>query len=375
MSGLSSISMFRSLRGLVHGGTQGDQPSAKPTQVSFSARIRSVCVPLDTAHVPAHFSRYPAAVNVRSTDVEDALRNIRVQATEQRTRERRRAEIRHSNPFGDPFAICHCSADPDRLVMLASIVEVMWIHDGELPFPYARLKLTVGTSLISQIDVTEELPHEQANAAHVVLAGALRLDIDPARYKAENIRQKALANLMRTAIDADPQQAELMVRTLRDYLATFNSRDDDFDTMKEYMPYRIANCGYWISSFFIRWGMGLSLSTADYESIREYDVAMGNVLGLTNDYFSWDVEKDQPTDRIRNGVHVLTKEHGVSAESAQRMLLGIIVEEEGRAARLKKQRLRTPVSPEITQYLEAIELYVGGSCYWHATVPRYQIFE
>lgn len=119
----------------------------------------------------------------------------------------------------------------------------------------------------------------------------------------------------------------------------------------------------------------MTLSTADYESIGEYDVAMGNILGLTNDYFSWNVEKDQPTDRIRNGVRVIMRQHGVSADAARDMLLGLIVQEEGRAARLKQRRLLQPVSDEVSAYFEAIGLYVGGSCYWHATAPRYQKFE
>lgn len=121
--------------------------------------------------------------------------------------------------------------------------------------------------------------------------------------------------------------------------------------------------------------MGTTLTEEEYESIKEYDMAMGNILGLTNDYFSWNIEKDQPTDRMRNGVRVLMKQHGVSAEAAKTMLLGVIIEEESRAAKLREKRLEQPASEGLLRYIEAIELYVGGSCYWHATAPRYQRFE
>lgn len=130
-----------------------------------------------------------------------------------------------------------------------------------------------------------------------------------------------------------------------------------------------------MSSYFIRWGMDMTLSEEDYASIEQFDIAMGNVLGLTNDYFSWNIEKDQETDRMRNGVVVLMKEHQTTADAAKMMLLGIIVEQESLAAKLKEERLKKPASTEILQYFEAIELYVGGSCYWHSTAPRYQIFE
>lgn len=78
---------------------------------------------------------------------------------------------------------------------------------------------------------------------------------------------------------------------------------------------------------------------------------------------------------MRNGVVVLMKEHNITADAAKMILLGVIVEQESLAAKLKKERLEKPTSKEILQYFEAIELYVGGSCYWHSTAPHYQVFE
>ncbi|TGO44385.1 hypothetical protein BOTNAR_0837g00020 [Botryotinia narcissicola] len=99
--------------------------------------IYSTCQVIDTKKVPGFFSRYPAAISVGATDVESALSAVAREASQPDSRERRRALIRHSNAYGDPFSICHCSAEVERLVLLASIIEVMWIHD----------------------DVTEELDH------------------------------------------------------------------------------------------------------------------------------------------------------------------------------------------------------------------------
>jgi hypothetical protein len=47
---------------------------------------------------------------------------------------------------------------------------------------------------------------------------------------------------------------------------------------------------------------------------------------------------------------VLMNQHNTSADAAKMMLLGIIVEQESRAAKLKEERLRKPVSEEILQY-------------------------
>ncbi|PHH78251.1 hypothetical protein CDD82_3147 [Ophiocordyceps australis] len=290
-----------------------------------STTITSVCKPINPSRAPEFFSRYPVAISLNATKVTNALQDTIELASKPDSRERRRALIRHSNPDGNPFAICHCSAEPERLVILACIVDIMWIHD----------------------DVTEEL----------------------------NYNERALISLLRRAIDTEPSAGPRMIEMLREYLQNFDNRDDDFSRMADYMPYRIANCGYWMSSFFIRWGMGMTMSPEDYTSIQDYDVAMGNILGLTNDYYSWHVEKNQATDRIRNGVRVLMREHGVDADTARKLLLGIIIEEESKAARLKQERLTKPVSRDVALYFEAIELYVGGSCYWHAIAPRYRTFE
>ncbi|KAJ5184525.1 Terpenoid synthase [Penicillium cf. griseofulvum] len=313
--------------------------------------IPSVFESVQGYKVPIFFSRYPAGISIAAREVEDALRRIDELACEEGTRERRQAIVRHANPYGSYFTICHCSAFPERLLLFSCLAEVLWVHD----------------------DMTEEMDHISACREHDEMAKVLRLDIDQSMFKSGNMRQKTLAAVLRKAIDIDPAQAPTMIKMLKKYLATFDSIGGVFTRMEDYMPYRIANSGYWMSSYFVRWGMGMALSEEDYASVEQFDIAMGNVLGLTNDYFSWNMEKDQQEDRMRNGVAVLMKEHHTTAEAAKVMLLGVIVEQESLAAKLKEERLTKPASKEILQYFEAIELYVGGSCYWHSTAPRYQV--
>lgn len=120
--------------------------------------------------------------------------------------------------------------------------------------------------------------------------------------------------------------------------------------------------------------MDLTLSDEEYELIRDFDFSMGAILGLTNDYFSWNVEKSQETDRMRNAVPVLMAEYRILETVAKPLLKGIIVDEEEKACKLKQKVLQSydSLPPGILQYIEAIELYVGGSCYWHAIAPRYR---
>lgn len=77
------------------------------------------------------------------------------------------------------------------------------------------------------------------------LANVLQINIDPSSLDPKNKRQIALARALRRSIDIDQDKAPKMIETLQHYLATFDCQDDDFDRMDNYMPYRIANCGYW----------------------------------------------------------------------------------------------------------------------------------
>lgn len=99
---------------------------------------------------------------------------------------------------------------------------------------------------------------------------------------------------------------------------------------------------------------------------------MGNIAGLTNDYFSWDVEKRQVTDRMRNGVDVLMKEHAMDEEEAKNFLLGIIVQEESKALKMRQKISEESHPQAAVKYCAALDLFVGGSCFWQATAPRYQ---
>jgi hypothetical protein len=204
--------------------------------------ISAVCRSIDTTKTPLNFSRFPAAISIANDEVEQTLRELGEKATEPGTRVHRRVQIRHTCPTGDPFGICHASAFPERLVLLGSIVEIMWVHDGAvIPTSLCkRLRLTN-----SNIDITEEVDLKTATEQHELLKKVLIVNIDPDTFEFQNERQVLLANILQKAIQIDPEAAPTMIQTLRDYLETFDSRDDDFDNMSDYIPYRIINCGYW----------------------------------------------------------------------------------------------------------------------------------
>ncbi|PYI00107.1 terpenoid synthase [Aspergillus ellipticus CBS 707.79] len=306
---------------------------------------------IDPSVEPAHFSRFPVGIANNTEEVTAALNRAIEAAAVPGSREKKKALIRHADPGNEPFAICHCTGEPERLVVLSTIIELAWIND----------------------DVTEELTHTKAMVKHQILMEAMELDkLVSAPIGYFNQRELFFGLAVQKAVKMDPESGSKMISVLSNYLLTFDDSAEDFATMDEYNPYRVGNCGYWISSYFIRWGLGFDLTDSEYELIREFDFSMGIILGLTNDYFSWSIEKDQVTDRTRNAVRVLMKEHGVEDTAARSLLRGLIILEEEKAHRLKQKALNAtpPPSSAVLRYIDAIELYVGGSCYWHATAPR-----
>lgn len=117
--------------------------------------------------------------------------------------------------------------------------------------------------------------------------------------------------------------------------------------------------------------MDIHLTDEEVELVREFEWTLGGILALTNDYFSWNKEKLQFTDRVRNAVRVLMRQYSLSQEPARMLLKGAIVEEEEKAKRLRLNLMEGDLSADMKRYMEALELYAGGNCYWSATCPRY----
>ena len=106
--------------------------------------------------------------------------------------------------------------------------------------------------------------------------------------------------------------------------------------------------------------------------VSKYEHSIGVIAGLTNDYFSWEMERNQPTDRLRNAVAVLIKEHSIPESEAKVMLKDYIMKEEKKALELMHESESNKEDFEqVTRYLTALELFAAGYSFWCSTCPRY----
>jgi hypothetical protein len=66
------------------------------------------------------------------------------------------------------------------------------------------------------------------------------------------------------------------------------------------------------------------------------------------------------------------RQHSLLQEQARLLLKGLIVEEEEKAKWLRLAlESHDRLSSDLKRYIEALELYAGGNCYWSVMCPRY----
>ncbi|KAF8966743.1 isoprenoid synthase domain-containing protein [Flammula alnicola] len=307
---------------------------------------------VDTSLVPSYFSYLPVRIHKDVEAIDAATWDAIETCAPPGSKERIQAVYRHTNPYGSPYALCHGECDITKLEYFVRVVEMIWIDD----------------------DVTEELPHSEALYEHEVLRHGLHREFDDNHDtgKTVGVKKAYLRSAREGMLALDPVGTPAVLATLDTYLKEYDNSETDFMTIEEYLPYRIPNAGYFVCAHFTRWAMDIHLTEEEILATHEFERTLGGVLALTNDYFSWRKEKLQSTDRIRNAVPLLMRQYSLPEDQARLLLKGIIIEEEEKAKKLRmKLESRPDLSSDLKRYIEALELYSGGNCYWSATCPRY----
>ncbi|KAJ3743730.1 isoprenoid synthase domain-containing protein [Lentinula detonsa] len=310
--------------------------------------------PVDTEHILSFFSSFP----VRSCEpnalpnIQQALNDTIYNCTTPASRERKKAEYRHTNPAGNLFGLSLAMSEVDRLAYVVKFIEFLCIVD----------------------DVMEDLPFREACTEHAILRQALYecYDNDHHGGRAVDPMKSFLRELRIELAGLDDPNTPLLLRTLDNSLRLRDSDDTEFKTLAEYIPYRKINFDYDFVCQLLRWGMKIPPAVQEDPLVRTYEHIIGVIVGLTNDFFSWEMERQQATDRIRNAIPVLMKEHSVSELRAKLMLKEVIIEEERKAKELKDRIMSQPEGREqLKRYVTGMEFFASGYSFWCATCPRY----
>lgn len=101
--------------------------------------------PIDTSLIPNYFSYLPVRIHGDVVSIEDATTSTIERCSEPASKERQQALYRHSNPHGNPYAVCHPECEIQKLRLFIEVVEMIWIDDG-LSFNQLVLRTHVNIS-------------------------------------------------------------------------------------------------------------------------------------------------------------------------------------------------------------------------------------
>ncbi|KAI3326619.1 terpenoid synthase [Xylariaceae sp. AK1471] len=252
-----------------------------------------------------------------------------------------------AGPYGNFFAICWPGSNVSRAKLAAEIIETLWIYD----------------------DVAESLPHSSALQTHANLRNCLTGEREKT---SQDVVVQLFGNFKSRLTRMDSKGAPALIDALRSYLDTYDSQDGPPPTLREYIEFRILNVGFGIMEIFMQWTMGIRLDKTEVAMSRNFYLSAGRVMALTNDLYSWEVERKESADRSWNAVPILMKQHIMEGKDAVAVLKGLVVYYEQETRRLGIEvRENSKQSPKMSRYVEAMELMLGGNCFWSSTCPRY----
>ncbi|KAL7949232.1 isoprenoid synthase domain-containing protein [Trichoderma barbatum] len=311
-------------------------------------------VPADSALAPECFTTLTVRIHKNSEIADQAAANLlKVLGKSQPD------AVLTTNKTGNFSALACAECLPKRLGMATFLNDLGLLHD----------------------DAVDGMDINKTNDAHTELIAVFRLaakggDIDMAQVA--NPKHMQLLGFLKKFIATDPEAALQVCVEYENYLKAVDSSDKEFVTMAEWVPYRIPNCGYWILMAIIRFAMDIRLTAEELESIHALELLIGEVAGLTNDFWSW--EKEVRAQSVagysglphRNAVAVLMKEKHVGAVEAKELLKQHILAVEAEFLQKVSDWQSTPgISYSLRRYVMSMEIMAGGNSYWSSTCDRY----
>ncbi|KAF9257742.1 terpenoid synthase [Marasmius fiardii PR-910] len=314
---------------------------------------------IDTSLVPQYFQKFP--VRVHKDEPLIAQCSSAVLETFERLVPETKLQLYAAGPDG-VYAMCYPEAKTEKLKLSAEIFEALVIYD----------------------DVFEVIPHGEAALEHVTVVQMLARDKDGTAQGKKNVMASIFRGLADRITALDSKRSPWIIGTLKRYFIEHDGNDKPYEDLEEYTIFRTLNVGFrlvkcfpepaTVMETFMQWNLDVYLSEEETKLTKDFYAASGRVMGLTNDYYSWEMEKRRSVNRsagIRNAIPVIMKQYSLSEKDAKIFLKGYIVEAEevvwGLGLDLKKAG-----SDSMKKYVDAMFLFLGGTGFWSATCPRYK---
>ncbi|KAI1328612.1 terpenoid synthase [Xylariaceae sp. FL0255] len=313
-------------------------------------RRKPSSISIDTSSHSQSITTFPVKVHRDDHTIHQGALNARKNFKNFTTRTDFRSHS--AGPHGNFFSVCWPNGKTERVKLATEIIETLWLYDDVMEdFDYSRAMETHASVRDSLTGAKSEQAAKKSVVATLFKDFAIRLE------------------------QMDERGAPAVLNALKSYLETYDSQKTPFNTIQKYTEYRILNVGFGIMDSFMLWTMGFELNEAETDDALKFRKSAGRVMGLTNDLYSWNVERTETVcegDRKWNAVPVIMQQYDLSEEDATVFLRGLIVQHEQVTRQLGQELLRRfGYSQTMIKYVESVGLMLGGNCFWSATCPRY----
>ncbi|KAI1179631.1 terpenoid synthase [Nemania sp. FL0916] len=328
---------------------QADKRSSSFAKLSRPLlRKKPSSLKIKTASHPQSITTFPVRIHKEDSHINQCALNARKNFKDFAHNTEFRSHS--AGPHGNFFSTCWPNGKTERLKLATEIIESLWLYD----------------------DVMEDVDHAGAVEVHASVRDTLTGAEKPSK---RNMIATLFKDFGTRLNQMDKHGAPKVLGSLKEYLDNYDSQKTPFDTIQKYTEYRILNVGYGIMDSFMQWTMGLHLNEAETDEAHEFYMSAGRVMGLTNDLYSWNVERTEAVDaadRKWNAVPVIMQQYDLREEDASVFLRGLIVHHEQVTRKLGQTLLRRfDYSQTMTKYVESVSLMLGGNCFWSSTCPRY----
>ncbi|KAK3337581.1 isoprenoid synthase domain-containing protein [Cercophora scortea] len=128
----------------------------------------------------------------------------------------------------------------------------------------------------------------------------------------------------------------------------------------------------------LTFGMGLTIPDDEYQLCMELARPGYVALGLTNDLYSWDKERQaaerQGQDYVFNAIWVIMRERGVGEVEAKATCSEIVREYiEEYCGTVERTKNDPALSKDLRAYVEAVLFSIVGNLVWSIYCPRYRV--
>ena len=122
--------------------------------------------------------------------------------------------------------------------------------------------------------------------------------------------------------------------------------------------------------------MAITIPEEEMELSRQLLRSGWIALGLQNDIYSWEKERETATrmgaTNVVNAIYVLMEEHAISVSEAKEMCRAIVKENVADYVRvLNAHRNNMELSLDLRRYIETFQYALSGNAIWQTTCPRY----